>query len=283
MRTTINGIGRGAIRGALAVALTALIVGLGQNAWAQSPTITNVFQTSDWSTVSGDSTIKIANEAYTGLPTPQSGTAENGKVCAMIYVFDANQEMQECCGCPVTNDGLRTLSLVTNLTANPVSAPNGSNPFRTGVIAVVPEAPSVDSNNKCYTENGQQVCTGGPTADCDPALIDSDGDGTVPDNQTTPALRVWTTHVATDPNISTPQISEVAFATPALSVGQTTSGNFQRNDSELATLQALCGGIHVSGSGFGICSCGTGDNSVNPPRANPGQEKKAGGMVTAQR
>jgi len=48
------------------------------------------------------------------------GTA-GGNICAYTFVFDANQEMTECCGCLLTPDGLRTLSLNTDLTSNPLT------------------------------------------------------------------------------------------------------------------------------------------------------------------
>jgi hypothetical protein len=47
-------------------------------------------------------------------------------VCAMIYVFYPDEEMDECCGCALTPDGLNTLSVNTNLTANPL----------TGILAI---------------------------------------------------------------------------------------------------------------------------------------------------
>jgi hypothetical protein len=57
-----------------------------------------------------------------------------GDQCAMIYVFAANQELNECCGCKISDSGLRTLSLVYDLTANPLS---GKQPVA-GTIEIVP-------------------------------------------------------------------------------------------------------------------------------------------------
>jgi hypothetical protein len=48
------------------------------------------------------------------------GTAA-GNVCASIFVFDPNQELSECCSCLLTPDGLRTLSVNTDLTGNPLT------------------------------------------------------------------------------------------------------------------------------------------------------------------
>lgn len=46
-----------------------------------------------------------------------------GNISAAIYVFDAFQELSECCECTLTPDGLRTLSVNTDLTANPLTGP----------------------------------------------------------------------------------------------------------------------------------------------------------------
>jgi hypothetical protein len=44
-----------------------------------------------------------------------------GYLCAMIYVSDENQQLHECCGCPLPPDSLRTLSINANLTSNPLT------------------------------------------------------------------------------------------------------------------------------------------------------------------
>ena len=45
-------------------------------------------------------------------------TAANGSVCAYIYVFDSEEEMGECCGCPVSPNGLDQISVADDLTDN---------------------------------------------------------------------------------------------------------------------------------------------------------------------
>ena len=47
-----------------------------------------------------DATVRIDNPGLT-----------YGNVCAMIYVFDSDQQLTECCGCVETHNGLRTLSV----------------------------------------------------------------------------------------------------------------------------------------------------------------------------
>jgi hypothetical protein len=59
-----------------------------------------------------------------------------GNLCAMIYVFDNDQQLTECCGCVETHNGLRTLSVKRDLTSNPLTGVISSN----GVIKIVSAA-----------------------------------------------------------------------------------------------------------------------------------------------
>jgi hypothetical protein len=72
-----------------------------------------------------DATVRIDNPGVT-----------YGNLCAMIYVFDADQQLTECCGCVETHNGLRTLSVRSNLTRNPLTGVVSRN----GVIKVVSAA-----------------------------------------------------------------------------------------------------------------------------------------------
>jgi hypothetical protein len=56
-----------------------------------------------------------------------------GNLCAMIYVFDEDQQMTECCGCSETHNGLRMLSVRNDLTSNPLTGVVSTN----GVIKIV--------------------------------------------------------------------------------------------------------------------------------------------------
>lgn len=55
-----------------------------------------------------DSTVRIINDSGEDL-------------CAVIYVVNQDQEMKECCGCPISQGGTRTLSVNNDLTSNPVN------------------------------------------------------------------------------------------------------------------------------------------------------------------
>lgn len=64
-------------------------------------------------------------------------TTEPGATCADLYVFAEDQQLTECCACPVTPDGLVTLSVRDDLTSNPLT---GEVPDR-GVIALLTSLP----------------------------------------------------------------------------------------------------------------------------------------------
>ena len=83
-----------------------------------------------------DGSIRLTNPGLSG-----------DNLCAMIYVFDQSQELSECCGCSITDSGLRTLSLVNDLTANPLTGQKLQN----GVIKIVPS--DAASNPSCNPES----------------------------------------------------------------------------------------------------------------------------------
>ncbi|HUE54027.1 MAG TPA: hypothetical protein VMO80_16915, partial [Terriglobales bacterium] len=58
-----------------------------------------------------DATVRVINDGDTG-----------GTLCAAFYVFDDSQEMQECCSCPVTADGLISESVNNYLLANSLTS-----------------------------------------------------------------------------------------------------------------------------------------------------------------
>src|ERR1700738_4740204 len=58
-----------------------------------------------------DATLRVINDGDTG-----------GTLCAAFYVFDDSEEMQECCSCPVTADGVIAESLNKYLLANSLTS-----------------------------------------------------------------------------------------------------------------------------------------------------------------
>jgi uncharacterized protein YjdB len=89
----------------------------------------------------------FANANIAGLSSATVNVSNTGLtatgLCAMFYVFDESEEMSECCGCQVSIDDLRTLSVDTDLTGNPLT---GSMPTR-GVVKIV--SADMASNPSC--------------------------------------------------------------------------------------------------------------------------------------
>ena len=73
------------------------------------------------------------------LDNPGTNPSATGNICADIFVFDPNQEMSECCSCLLTPDGLRTLSVNSDITGNPLTGVT----LTTGVIKVVSTKPTI--------------------------------------------------------------------------------------------------------------------------------------------
>lgn len=133
----------------LPVLCIALVVTLSGAAMAQDVFRVNYFSNAN-TPGAPDGTVRIDNPGTT-----------YANICAMIYVFTPDQQMAECCGCVNSHNNLQTLSVNTNLTANPLT---GKKPV-SGVVKIV----SAAVNN----------------APCDPTA-----------NVTpTPNLREWATHV----------------------------------------------------------------------------------------
>jgi len=112
------------------------------------------------------------------------GTYNGGNICAEIYVFYPDEEMAACCGCTLSPDDLRTLSINKDITSNPLTGVVPTN----GVIKVV-------SNT---TANG-----------CDPRHLSP-----------VAAVRAWGTHVLS-PSTGGFAITETEFQNATLSAGET--------------------------------------------------------------
>jgi len=158
--------------------------------------------------VAPDATVRIDNPGLT-----------YGNLCAMVYVFDADQQLTECCGCVETHNGLRTLSVRLDLTSNPLTGVISPN----GVIKII----SAAVNN----------------SPCDPSSNVSPKAN----------LRAWATHIQNPVGIES---RVVATAYP---ITETEFSDSTLGATELANLQAQCAFIGILGSGHGICSCGFGD------------------------
>jgi hypothetical protein len=147
-----------------------------------------------------DATVRIDNPGLT-----------YGNLCAMIYVFDADQQLTECCGCVETHNGLRTLSVRSNLTSNPLTGVVSRN----GMIKIVSAAVN---NSPCD-----------PTSNVSPKAN----------------LRAWTTHIQNAVGTAWP-ITETEFSDSTL--GATELANLQ---AQCAFVNILGSGQGICSCGTG--------------------------------
>jgi hypothetical protein len=124
-----------------------------------------------------DGTVEITNVGTENC----TACDPSGNLCALIYVFSPDQELKECCGCSLSPDGLRTLSINTDLTSNSI---NGVVPT-TGVIKIISSIP---------TSTG-----------CNPA-------------KPSPAagIRAWSTHIQTGPVVTETEFLDSTLSTTEL-------------------------------------------------------------------
>jgi hypothetical protein len=147
-----------------------------------------------------DATLRIDNPGLT-----------YGNLCALIYVFDADQQLSECCGCMETHNGLRTLSVHSDLTRNPLTGVVSAN----GVVKLVSSLP------------GSTGCD--PTGNVAPAAN----------------LRAWVTHIGNAVG-STYPITETESSNSTL--GATELSNLQ---AQCAFAQILGSGQGTCSCGTG--------------------------------
>jgi hypothetical protein len=131
-----------------------------------------------------------------------TGTADP-EICSMLYVFNQDQQMTECCGCQISHEGMRTLSLQHDLVSNPLTgvAPD------TGTIVLV-------------TSQGNSPC--------DPAAITPVTSG-----------NAWATHIQNSG--PTPSATETQFTRTELGDGLLANLQSQCNYIEmLGSGQGVC-------------------------------------------
>jgi len=165
----------------------------------------------------GDSVVNITNSGASGAAL-QSGTAATitGALCANVYAFTPDEQLVSCCSCPVTPNGLVSLSAKNDLASNTLTpaVPTAL------VIKLLATAPIGGSCNN----SAAAIATGSPT------LV--------------PGMIAWGTTIHATPTAGTYGVTETKFASATLSAG------------ELNRIGQLCNFIIANGSGFGVCrSC----------------------------
>ena len=164
----------------------------------------------------GDSVINATN---TGASSTVAFPTQNGNICMNVYTFSPDEQLISCCSCPITPDGLVSLSARNDLISNTLTP---------GVPTsiVVKLLGSTGTANAC---NASTVGTGA--------------------NNLTLGLAAWGTTIHALPvtpgsPATTYGVTETAFTPSTLSA------------AELTRITTLCGFIQTNGSGFGLCrSC----------------------------
>jgi hypothetical protein len=164
----------------------------------------------------GDSVVNISNTgaSMTSVSLGTS-TSTTGTICANVYAFAADEQIVSCCSCPVTPNGLVSLSAQRDLIANGLT-PGVPTSI---VIKLVATAPVGGS------------CSGAASTVATAALV--------------PGMVAWgtTLHANTSAAAGTYDTTETAFTPASPSAG------------ELGRLATVCGFIQSGqGSGFGICN-----------------------------
>ncbi len=191
----------------------------------------------------GDNILRLVNP--NGAANANLAGAKPQTVCAMIYVFDDDEEMGECCGCPLSSAGMATLSVVHNLTADwglPLSEIGAAetNDNALGSIAIVATAPNTTA---CLGGGGGAGCNLG----CDPTNV--------------PGYSVTTTSnllgSITHNQAVVQPITSVAFTVRFGITEVALSDDAGGDPTNLTYLQTQCGALIGNGTGGGICNCPT--------------------------
>jgi hypothetical protein len=186
-------------------------------AYAQNPiTADSPYQVKYASNLTiGDSVVNITNTGARGAGLGFGTTASvTGAICANVYVYDPSEEVVSCCSCPVTPNGLVSLSAKSDLIINPLTRGNPTS-IVIKILATVPVGGTC--NNSALLSGTPVLATG---------------------------LAVWgtTLHANTSAAAGTYAVTETAFTPSTLSAG------------EFARLAYGCGVVANVGSGFGVCN-----------------------------
>ena len=193
----------------------------------------------------GDNILRLVNP--NGVANPGLSIGPEQTVCAMIYVLDDDQEMGECCGCPLSSAKMATFSVEHNLLSNFVLG--GLNDFGNGAIAII--AADQNLNLVAYPPNktNGQGCSGSQSGACN--------SGCDPTN--VPGYAVSTANNL----LGSMSHSQYVEANSGSTSGITETELFddgQGNEANVLYLQFQCGILVGNSSGAGTCNCPTEPN-----------------------
>ncbi len=189
--------------------------------------------------------ISILNDA-TGTDPIDDGSL-SVDTCAMIYIFNTEQSMQACCGCPLTPDQLLTFSITSQLAGNPVALGTLLHDGDIRVLSSYPNA--VDGypvGNAVYCDPGTGFC-------CDPTA-----------SLTGFTLTLGSELVGWADHIQNTGITETVFQADDPTAAELNDG-----------LPEACASIIHLGSNQGVCTCPFGEVSTpGPPPFAPGRARR---------
>jgi len=167
----------------------------------------------------GDSVVNITNSGARGAGLAAGTSASTtGAICVNVYAFSPDEQMISCCSCPVTPNGLVSLSARQDLISNTLT-PAVPTSIVIKLVATVPEG----------------SCSSSAAS---------------PGRLTSGMLAWGTTVHAGAAAGSAAAVTETAFSPATLSGGDAPIG---LGIGELERLRSLCTFINANGSGFGIC------------------------------
>jgi hypothetical protein len=207
--------------GLLLLPILAITLMLGGNAFAQNVGDNSYYFVTYYSnantTGAPDGTLRIINDG------DQAGSASEGvafgDLWAAIYTFDDSQEMQTCCSCYISADGLLSESVNKELVNSNINF-TGRAETQRGVIKVI------------------SSLTKGPT--------------TV---TFAPGLRGWMTHIQATTNVAPTKSGGPDASKGPWFVTEAALADSNLTGVELTNLEETCSFGLTIGSGFGSCIC----------------------------
>jgi hypothetical protein len=101
----------------------------------------------------GDSVVDITNTGASGAGLASGTTASTtGAICANVYAFTPDEQLVSCCSCPVTPNGLVSLSAKNDLASNTLT-PAVPTALVVKVLATLPVANSCNNSAAAVTTN----------------------------------------------------------------------------------------------------------------------------------
>ena len=221
----------------------------GPTAWAQAVSDTQKTNYLPNSQIPGPDVVNLTD-------TFERSDSQAEIICAGFYIFDENEQLEECCGCPISEDGLLTVQSASGLNgpaaATTTTGDLVSNPFFDKAGGPVPGTALRFANVKIVSFNinppNPQLGVVDPLI-CDttagvwpqgqypfPQLV---GHGTFNPLSLTPSIRAWATHFQNQANITESEFRDAPLT-------QSDADNYAR----------WCAAIQQAGSGRGVCSCG---------------------------